>query len=47
LRHHAEIGATMAEAAGSSPATVRLVRGHSEPDEAWMHDLLLHADDAS
>jgi hypothetical protein len=47
LRHHAEIGATMAEAAGSSPATVRLIRGHVEPDEAWMHDVLVRADDAS
>jgi hypothetical protein len=47
LRHHAEIGATMTEAAGSSPATVRLIRGHIEPDEAWMHDVLLRADDAS
>ena len=47
LRHHAEIGAAMAEAAGSSPTTVRLIRGHVEPDEAWMHALLHHADDAS
>jgi predicted HD phosphohydrolase len=47
LRHHAELGATMAEAAGSSPTTVRLIRGHIEPDEAWMHELLIAADDAS
>lgn len=47
LRHHAELGATMAEAAGSNPTTVRLIRGHIEPDEAWMHDLLIAADDAS
>jgi hypothetical protein len=47
LRQHAELGATMAEAAGSHPATVRLIRGHVEPDEAWMHELLRAADDAS
>ena len=47
LRHHAELGATMAEAAGSNPTTVRLIRGHIEPDEAWMHELLIAADDAS
>jgi hypothetical protein len=47
LRHHAEIGATMAEAAGSNPTTVRLIRGQVEPDEAWMHELLTGADDAS
>jgi hypothetical protein len=47
LVHHPEIGATKAEAAGSSPTTVRLIRGHAEPDEAWMQALLLAADDAS
>jgi hypothetical protein len=47
LRHHADLGATMAEAAGSNPTTVRLIRGHIEPDEAWMHELLSAADDAS
>ncbi len=47
LRHHAEVGASMAEAAGSSPTTVRLIRGHVVPDEAWMHALLVAADDAS
>jgi len=47
LRHHTEIGATMADAAGSDATTVRLIRGHVEPDEAWMHELLLGADDAS
>jgi hypothetical protein len=47
LGHHAELGATMADAAGSDPTTVRLIRGHIEPDEAWMHELLIAADDAS
>jgi len=47
LRHHAEIGAAKAEAAGCGPATVRLIRGHVEPDEAWMYALLSAADDAS
>jgi hypothetical protein len=47
LRHHAEIGADMAREAGSSAMTVRLIRGHVEPDEAWCYELLLAADDAS
>ena len=47
LRHHAELGAQQAQAAGSTPRTVRLIQGHTEPEEAWMHDLLRSADDAS
>jgi hypothetical protein len=47
LRHHAAIGAELAATAQSSPVTVRLIRGHVEPDEVWMQALLLAADDAS
>jgi hypothetical protein len=47
LRRHAAIGAELAAAAQSSPVTVRLIRGHVEPDEVWMQALLLAADDAS
>jgi hypothetical protein len=47
LLHHAELGAALAHDAGSSAATVRLIRGHVEPEEAWMHALLRQADDQS
>jgi hypothetical protein len=47
VAHHPKLGALMAEAAGSTPRTVRLIRGHTEPDEEWMHLLLRAADDAS
>jgi hypothetical protein len=47
LQHHAELGAALAREAGSSAATVRLIRGHVEPEEAWMHALLRQADDQS
>jgi HD domain len=47
LRHHAELGAEMARAAGCADTTVRLINGRVEPDEAWKLDLLLAADDAS
>ena len=47
LRHHMELGAVMAGEAGCSATTVRLIRGHVEPDEAWRYALLLAADDAS
>ena len=35
------------QAAGCSAATVRLIRGRVEQDEAWMYALLCRADDAS
>jgi putative nucleotidyltransferase with HDIG domain len=47
LRRHAELGAAMAQEAGCSQTTVRLIRGHIEPEEAWQHALLVAADDAS
>jgi hypothetical protein len=47
LRHHAEIGARLAEAAGCSPTTVRLIRGEVSPDESARLALLRAADDAS
>jgi hypothetical protein len=47
LAHHPELSARMAAAAGSTPTTIRLIRGHIEPDEEWMHLLLRAADDAS
>jgi hypothetical protein len=47
LRHHAAIGALLAEAAGSSPTTVRLIRGDVSPDESARLALLRAADDAS
>jgi HD domain len=47
LRHHAEIGARLAETAGSSPTTVRLIRGDVSPDESARLALLKAADDAS
>jgi hypothetical protein len=47
LHHHAALGAELTREAGSSETTVRLIQGHVEPDEAWMHTLLGAADDAS
>jgi hypothetical protein len=47
LRHHAEIGARLAEAAGCSPTTVRLIRGDVTPDESARLAMLRAADDAS
>jgi hypothetical protein len=47
LRHHAEIGARLAETAGSTPTTVRLIRGDASPDESERLSLLRAADDAS
>jgi len=47
LRHHAELGATMAREAGCSETTVRLIHGHIEPEEAWQYELLRAADDRS
>jgi HD domain len=47
LRHHAELGATMAREAGCAPLTVRLILGRVEPEEARQLELLTTADDAS
>lgn len=47
LAHHAELGAAKAEAAGASPAAVRLIRGRPAPGEDAKLALLLAADDAS
>jgi hypothetical protein len=47
LGHHAEIGARLAEAAGCSPTTVRLILGEVSPDESGRLALLRAADDAS
>jgi HD domain len=47
LRHHAEIGAQLAASAGSSPSTVRLIRGDVKPDELGRLALLRAADDTS
>ncbi len=47
LRHHVELSAAMANAAGSSAMTVRLIHGQIEPDESWRYELLLAADDTS
>jgi hypothetical protein len=47
LRNHAALGADMTREAGCTDKTVRLIRGHVEPEEAWEHSLLLAADDAS
>ena len=47
LRHHVELSAELAQAAGCDPTTVRLIYGRVEPGETWQLDLLLAADDAS
>ena len=47
LIHHSEIGARKAEAAGVSPAVVRLIAGTVRPEEAHRLALLQAADDAS
>jgi hypothetical protein len=47
LLNHAELGAAAAHEAGASQTTVRLVRGHPEPDEAELLSHLTAADDAS
>ncbi len=47
LYQHPELGSELAEAAGSNPATVRLIHGRVEPNEAWKYALLRAADDAS
>jgi hypothetical protein len=47
LVHHAAIGAALAEAAGSSSTTVRLIHGQPAADEAQRLALLEAADNAS
>jgi hypothetical protein len=47
LRHHPALGAALAEAAGSTPLTVRLIHGDVEPGEAGLQQLLHAADEAS
>jgi hypothetical protein len=47
LVHHVELSAHAAQQAGASLTTVRLVRGHPEPDEAHLLSHLTEADDAS
>ncbi len=47
LAHHARLGARLADGAGASPTTVRLIRGEAEPDEEPLLALLYAADDES
>lgn len=47
LAHHAELGARLAEMAGSSPTTVRLIADRPLPAEEGLAALLTAADDAS
>jgi hypothetical protein len=47
LINHPALGGRRAEAAGSSPTTVRLVEGHPTADEAPLAAQLRTADDAS
>ena len=47
LVNHAELGARLAEEAGCSPTTVRLIAGRALPEELPRAALLRAADDAS
>lgn len=47
LAEHAALGARLAEDAGASPTTVRLIAGRVAPDEASKQAQLQAADDAS
>lgn len=47
LSHHAELGASLALAAGCSPGTAELIRGDVSPGNQERMRLLLLADDAS